>query len=246
MHARATATAGRRRPGPGFMSYDPRTIAYMAELIFPPLELQVQRVQTIHNSLFARPEIAYQNFQVAQDGIHLSNLPQSPGSVSSVTFRPDRMIVREELRGITVEEFATRLINVAKIGFTTLGVTASIAQQFVVRSLVNPRNVRDSREFLARRMISADNGVWDQLGRPLQSIGLQFTFPRTENHAEVFNTKVETWNQDPRSLWVENIGVFTQPTPTANLADLTGGLYATYRFITGPVSAFLTRFDQPA
>ena len=228
------------------MSYDPRTIAYMAELVFPPLELQVQRVQTIHNSLFAKPEIAYQNFQVTHDGIHLSNLPQSPGSVSTVTFRPDRMILREELRGITVEDFATRMINVAKVGFATLGITASIAQQFVVRSLVTPRHVTDSREFLARRLIGAGNDAWEEFGRPLQSLGLQFTFPRTENRGEVFNTKVETWNQDPRSLWIENVGVFTQPTPTANLADLTGGLYATYRFITGPVSAFLTRFDQPA
>lgn len=228
------------------MSYDPRTIAYMAELVFPPIELKVQQVQTVHNSLFAKPEIAYQNFQVAQDGIHLSNVPQSPGSISTVTFRPDRMIVREELRGITVEDFATRMVNVAKLGFETLGIVNSIAQQFVVRSLVTPRNVADSRDFMARRLMGSAETAWSELGRPMQSLGLQLTLPPTETQPETFNIKVETWNQDPRSLWIENVGVFTQPTATANLGELTAGLYSTYKFITGPVSRFLTRFDKPA
>jgi hypothetical protein len=227
------------------MSYDPRTIAYMAELVFPPMELKLQQVQTIHNSLFSRPEIAYQNFQLAPDGVHLSNTPQSPGSVSAVTYRADRMIVREELRGITVEEFATRLVNVAKLSFQTLGIPSTVAQQFVVRSLVTPRHVADSREFMARRVIGAADEAWAAFGRPMQGVGLQLTFPRTENKPEVFNVKIETWNQDPRSLWIENVGLFTQPTPSANLADLTGCLYTTYKFITGPVSRFLNGFDRP-
>ena len=64
------------------MSYDPRSIAFLAEILFQPVTLQADRVQQIHNALFSRREIAYQNFQIAQDGIHLSNLATSPGSVA--------------------------------------------------------------------------------------------------------------------------------------------------------------------
>ena len=71
------------------MSYDPRTIAFLAEVLYEPIELASDTVQGIHNALYQRPEISYQYFQVAQDGIHLQNLPQSPGSVSTATFLPD-------------------------------------------------------------------------------------------------------------------------------------------------------------
>lgn len=226
------------------MSYDPRTIAFLAEVIYPPIQLRADVVQTIHNNLYRRAEVSYQNFTVAQDGIHLSNLPQSPGSVSQATFLPDRLVLREELRATTVEDFAMRLVNVASVAFQTLGITQSIAQQFVVRSLITPRHATDSRDFLARCLMSVPEDRWAVLGRPIQSLGLRFTFPQTGKNKEVYNLRVETWNQDPRSLWLENVGSFTTPTPTENVPELSTFLYATYRFVTGPVGEFLSRFDQ--
>ena len=65
------------------MSYDPRSIAFTAELLYPPHQLRADLVQSIHNTLYRQPAIGYQNFQVAPDGIHLTNLPQAPGQISS-------------------------------------------------------------------------------------------------------------------------------------------------------------------
>ncbi len=225
------------------MSYDPRTIAFLAEIIYPPMELRADAVQTIHNSLFKQTELGYQNFQVAPDGIHLSNLPQKPGSVSMATFAPDRLIIREELRATTVEDFATRVVNVASVSFQTLGVQASLAQQFVVRSLITPRHVQDSREFLLQRVIAAPQPSWDAMGRPMQRVGLSFTFPATETEDQLYNVRIETWNQDPRSVWIENVGSFTKPVPSERTPDLSNLLFSTYKFVTGPLSRFLQQFD---
>ncbi len=226
------------------MSYDPRTIAFLAEVLFPPVQLATDVVQGIHNTLFQKPELSYQSFQVAQDGIHLTNLPDNPGAVSSVTFLPDRLIIREELRGTTLEDFATRLVNVAGISLETLHIPVSVAQQFVIRSLVTPRYITDSREFLSQRLMGGSMDTWNKLGRPFDSLGIRYTFPQHEDRQELFNVRVETWNQDPRSIWIENVGSFTQALQAADVPQMSTLLTKTYRFLTGPVCDFIHDFDR--
>jgi hypothetical protein len=228
------------------MSYDPRTIAFLAEIIYAPMQLRAEQAQGIHNALYRRPETRYLNFAIAQDGIHMSNVPETPGAISMLTLLPDRIVMREELRGTTLEDFAPRLVSVASVCFQSLSIPVSLAQQFVVRSLVSPRHTPDSREFFARKVIAGEPDTWGALGRPLASIGLRLTFPQTDKNKEMFNLRVETWPQDPRSLWIETIGSFTNPVQAENLPELGNYLHATYRFLTGPVSEFLARFDRPS
>lgn len=227
------------------MTYDPRTIAFAAEILYPPHQLRADLVQSVHNSLWRQPAIGYQNFQVAPDGIHLSNLAQAPGQVSLATFHWDRLVLREELRGTSVEDFATRVVNVTTIAFQTLGIQASLAQQFVVRSLVAPRQFRDGREFLSRRLIAPGADAWQAFGRPLQSLGVRLVFPPNPPATETFHVRIETWPQDQRSIWIENTGSFTGPVATNDAPQLANLLEATYRFMTGPVCNFLATLDTP-
>jgi hypothetical protein len=227
------------------MTYDPRTIAFAAEILYPPQQLRADLVQSVHNALWRQPTIGYQNFQVAPDGIHLSNLPQAPGQVSTATFAWDRLILREELRGTSVEDFATRVVNVTSTAFQTLGVTTSIAQQFVVRSLIAPRHFRDGREFMSRRLIAPGADAWQAFDRPLQSLGVRLVFPPPPTGKETFQTRVETWPQDARSLWLENTGSFAGPVPATETPQLANLLDTTYRFLTGPLCNFLATLDTP-
>jgi hypothetical protein len=226
-------------------SYDPRTIAFAAEILYPPQQLRADQVQTVHNALYRQPAFGYQNFTVAQDGIHLANLPQAPGQISQVSFLPDRLIVREELRSTTVEDFATRVVNVTSVSFQTLGIPATLAQQFVVRSLVQPRHFKDGRDLLGKKLFAQEPEAWQAFGRPLQSLGIRFTFPPVNDHKEMHHVRIETWPHDPRSLWLENTASFTVPIAAENLPQVANALYTTYRFLTGPVGDFLGRFDTP-
>ncbi|MFM1872531.1 MAG: hypothetical protein RL398_1953 [Planctomycetota bacterium] len=227
------------------MSYDPRTIAFSAEILYPPQQLRPDLLQGLHNNLFRQPAIGYQNFQVAPDGVHLTNLPQAPGQVSSATFQWDRLILREELRGATVEDFATRVVNVTSQAIQALGLPTTLASQFVIRSLVAPRHFRDGREFLSRRLVAPNGEGWQEFGRPLQAGGVRFLFPPHGEHRDSFQVRIETWPQDPRSLWLENTGSFPMPLPTPELPKLAAQLDDTYRFLTGPVSRFLAELDTP-
>ena len=118
-----------------------------------------------------------------------------------------------------------------------------LAQQFVVRSLVNPRH-GPSTHFLLNRLLQPNEDGWNGFGRPVQSLGLRMMFPQHEQNQEVFNIRIETWNADPRSLWIENVGSFTRPTPIENIPELSTYLYSTYRFISQQVLSFVAGFDQ--
>lgn len=225
------------------MSYDPRTIAFVAEILFPPMQLRAEQVQGVHNALFRQPALCYQSFQVAPDGIHLSNLAQTPGQVSVASFLPDRLVLREELRGVTIEDFATRVVNVTQLAFQSLGIPATLARQLCVRSLVTPRNRRDGRELLAGRMLVDGNTTLASFQRPIQGMGLRLVFPPTPGATDAHQVRIETWPHDPRSLWLENTTTWQRPIAGGELPKLAEELYGTYQFLTGPVANFLASYD---
>ena len=208
------------------MTYDPRTIAFAAEILYPPQQLRADLVQNVHNTLYQRPQLGYQNFQVAPDGIHLSNIAQAPGQVSMASFMHDRLVIREEMRGSTVEDFATRAVNVATLAFQTCNIPTSIAQQFVVRSLIPP--------------VSQTGNAF---GRPMQSLGVRFVFPPHEEQQQTFQVRIETWPQDQRSIWLENSSIYASPLAIADMPRVADQLAATYSHLTGPVCSFLANLD---
>jgi hypothetical protein len=225
-------------------SYEPRTIAFVAEVLHPPRAVSPHQVQAVHNALFTQPRIGYQNFQVAADGIHLTNPPQTPGQVSAVTFQPDRTVVREEFRATTVEDFAARLVNVLGTAYRTLEIPQSIAQLFCIRSLINPQHTADSRRFVAERLVLGLDQAVNSFERPLHSAGLRLTFQRTERSPLALTVRVEPWLQEPRSLWLEVVGQAAGTIDVDNLPELGNYLYSTYRFLTGPLCDWIARFDQ--
>ncbi|MCK5944455.1 MAG: hypothetical protein KAI24_20875, partial [Planctomycetes bacterium] len=196
-------------------------------------------------TLYQQPQLGYQNFQVAPDGIHLSNLPQAPGQVSIASFRFDRLILREEMRGSTVEDFATRAVNVTTTAFRTLGIPTSVMQQFVVRSLVAPRHFQDGREFLSRRLMPSVADGGGAFGHPMASLGVRYVFPPQDQSQETFQVRIETWPQDQRSIWIENSSSYAVPLAVADMPRVADQLAATYQHVIGPVCSFLSKLDTP-
>lgn len=226
-------------------SYEPRTIALGAELIHPPLQLDVPRAQAVHNELYHRPELVYQNFQVAQDGIHLSNPGVQPGQVSLATLRPDRLILREEFRQGTIEDFATRLVNVAGTTWQQIGVPQCLAQVIWARSLVTPQHHGDSRKMFVERVLARGPETLAGFGQPLAQTTLHLSFGSGAANQPAIDLRIAPWLQEPRSLWFEVVGKFTTPLATDQAPQLGELLYSTYHFLTGPTLDWLGHFDQP-
>ncbi len=221
------------------MHYAPRTIAYLCELRHPPLNASPASIQKVHNRMFESGSPAYKSFNVTPDGAILSNPPGQPGAISQVSFHPDRVQFREELTGLSVDEFARRVEEILAQVAPDRGIRVLTAQTVTLRTLVNPQHFQDSRDFLRQGMF----GFGDELsafGRPSRLFGLRLVFPPTPEETNAFTLRVESFANDPRSLFLENQGSFG---PAQGFGLCSANVQATYAYLVEKALPFLANFD---
>jgi len=225
------------------MDYPMRTIAYLAELIHPPKQHVADSLQKVHQITFKDSKCSYQNFALVPGGAALSNPQATANMISTATFLPDRIQVREEMSGISREDFQDRVQRIGGLALDVLGVPQFLLQNFVVRTLVNPRNFYDSREFVSRSLLNMEEEDFACLQRKPEIVGVRMVFPQTSDNRGIYNVRVESYAAEPRSLFIENVGVFRSVVNANNVDDLTSNLFATYEYIDGNVIDFISQFD---
>jgi hypothetical protein len=224
------------------MKYPPRTIALLCELFHPPLEPSPAHVQRVHNELFQTPDPAFKSFAVAPNGAVLSNPATRPGEISTASFLPDRFQFREELTSLTVEEFAARVRDISARVAHLSGVQVFTAQQVTVRTLINPRHFRDSRQYLKEGMFGFRDEP-EAFGRTPELYGLRLVFPPTPEVPNAHALRIESFSSDPRSLFIEDQASFAPVLVARGLDVLAENVEATYAFLVERSLAFVARFD---
>lgn len=247
------------------MDYQPRTIALVVELLHPPVGNDPRQVQRLHNELFEAGQPAYAGFQVTPLGPVLSNPTNNPGSVSQVAFLPDRVQFREERGGMTHETFAERVRTIAGRAAELRNMPLFAAQTVVIRSLINPRTASDTRVFLRDRMLGLGDAA-GVFGRPTELVGLRLALG---NEAPAlyggeasgtgpadgqgnYGIRIESWQQDARSIFIEVAGTFGPTAPGPGVAGGEGyaaleeNVLSTYAFLEDRVLPFVARFDRRA
>lgn len=229
------------------MPYDPRTLALLAEVLHPPVQHDARKLQGLHGALFQDPTLNYANFSLVPGGATFSNPTQQPGQVSALSFLVDRFQVREELGSGTPEEFGRRLEGLARLAGEHLGLQRYLAQQVVFRSLVQPRHYTDSREFIASGMWTMPRERMAVIGRPAQILGYRAVYPQTPNDPSLYQLRVESFQNDPRSLFIELGATFaaTQADFAPSPTELRANVERAHGFLHKRVLPFLEQFDQP-
>lgn len=226
------------------MSYPTRTIALLCELLHPPVPPDPRPIQRLHNGMFEEGQPAYAGFQISPLGPVLSNPVATPGGVSQVAFLADRIQFREERGSLTHETFAAQVRDIAERAAPLRGVPVYSGQQIVLRSLVNPRSAADTRAFLRERVL----GIGDELevlGRPPQLVGLRLGLGPAEGEENAFGLRIESYNADPRSLYIEVQGSFGPVVVgPLGLEAVESNVLRTYDFLVERVLPFLARFDR--
>lgn len=220
----------------------PRTIAYGCELLHLPQVPEPGAIQRVHNRMFESGEPLYRNFSVTAEGVTLSNPTPQPQAVSSVAFLRDRFHFREELTGLTTEDFIRRVSEAGSEVAAVRGLQIFTAQVVTIRTLVNPRHFKDSREFLKAGVFGFGAEMAD-FGRDAQLYGLRLVFPPSEENPSAFTLRVESFAGDSRSLFLENQGTFGPTVVTRGLEPIQGNVQATYDFLVQRVLRFLAHFD---
>ncbi|PIE24815.1 MAG: hypothetical protein CSA62_03010 [Planctomycetota bacterium] len=227
------------------VSYDPNTIGLLSEIIHPPAELEAAKVQAIHNELYNSGPFSYQNFAVTHEGIQLSNPQEAPNAISMVNFLPDRIQIREELGTVHVDDFCKKLDVILHIACEKLSLPMIVAQQHVVRSLINSRNYADSRDFLAGVVCRLTPEALSSFERPAALFGMKLVFPQDEEHGDVHSLRIESFNQDPRSVFIEDVATYTIGVLPTDISPVAENMRATYRFVREKALGFIAGHDQP-
>jgi len=225
--------------------YAPRTISFQSELFHPLVEADPQRLQRLHNEQFQRGAPVYTDFALLQNGAQFSNPVTRPNAVSSASFTQDRMVFREEHSHLTVEEFARRVRAMTEAACKALGVQVLTAHQVTLRTLVNTRNFRDSRDYLKEGMFGFDEEV-EEFAREPQLYGLRLVFPPSESEPNAHALRIESFHGDPRSLFLENQASFPPLLVARGLEALEQHVQETYSFLVERSLAFVGRFDVRA
>lgn len=227
------------------MSYGLRSIAFVAELIHPPVQHDPRLLQRLHGNFFGSTECSYRDFRLVAGGAQFSNsvggLPGAP--VSCVNLLADRVQVREEQTGISREEFEVRVERLASAVLEQLPVAVLLAQQFAVRSVINPRGGDDGREFVLRTLFGFDEALMAGFAAPPTLAGLRLAFPPAEGSGTIYNVRVESYAADNRSLFLETVGTFAQPVAADGVGNIVQRLQATYDFLQDRLLGFVEQFD---
>jgi hypothetical protein len=224
------------------MKYPLRTIALVCELFHPPLQPDPTHVQRVHNDLFQAPDPAYKSFAVSPNGAVLSNPVSRPGEVSTAAFAPDRFQFREELTSLTVDEFALRVRDITERVARLAGVQVFTAQQVTVRTLVNPRHFRDSRQYLKQGMFGFSDET-EAFERTPELYGLRLVFPPTPEVPNAHALRIESYSSDARSLFLEDQASFPPVLLARGLDVVADNVQATYDFLVERSLEFVARFD---
>jgi hypothetical protein len=228
------------------MLYTPRTVALICELYHPPMQPDPSPIQRVHNALYQTGVPPYASFSVTPAGAILSNPVSVPGGTSFAAFLPDRFQFREELSALTTDDFAARVRHVAEEVSRARGMSIFTSQHVTLRTLVNPRSYKDSRAYLKHGMFGLDDET-EAFGREPQLYGIRLVFPATAEDSANHALRIESFSNDPRSLFIENV---TSHGPIviegeAGFSKIEDNILAAYRFVTEQTMRFVGCFDTP-
>lgn len=227
------------------MTHGQRSIAFIAELIHPPAQHTPQALQQLHGQVFGNPVCSYRDFRLVAGGAQFTNhAPGLPGApVSMATVMNDRIQIREEQTGASRDDFADRMRAFSQLALSNLGVQMLLVQQFAVRTVVNPDGAQDAREFVLGTVLGYDETLLSAFPAAPSLGGLRFTFPPVGELQGVYNVRIESFSQDARALFLENVGTFGRPITATALDELDDRFGATYDFLQDNVLGFVQQFD---
>ena len=226
------------------MDYALRSITFSCDLISRArFQHSADSLQKLHSSVFADASYPYKNFSVIPGGAQLANPSVQRGASSSVIVLPDRVRIQEQGTGCGRDEFEARLEGLAQTSLECLDFTEYAAQQFVVQSLINPRRWDDARAFLADAVLELKEDDLEPLGRKPGLYGVRLAFPGTPEDPSLYNVRIESYSQDARSLFLENVGVFNQVIAPGDVAQVTKRFEQTYCFLESNVGGFISNLD---
>jgi hypothetical protein len=224
------------------MAYAPRTIGFQCDLLHPPVPVEPSALQRLHARWFEAQRRYYSNFNIAAEGVILSNPLPAGGAVSHLAFLHDRIQFREDLTGLGQDDFTERVAGLLPACIEARGIQLFLAQQISIRTLINLRHHADSRVFLRQAMFRFREEL-EAFGRQPQLLGLRLAFAGDEKDPSMHVLRIESYHSDPRSLFIEDQATFPPAALVHAPTAVRTAVASAYRFTTERAVRFVANFD---
>jgi hypothetical protein len=224
--------------------YPLRSIQFFAELVHAPMNYQLADLQRAHAKLFEHDASRYVNFQLVQGGAMLTNPSQQQGALSAAWILGDRMRVQEQMTGMSGDDFEKRLDAFVRNAFAELKVPQLMATQFAVQSLVTPRVAANALELVGKSMLSLEADDLALFERPPQLLGVRMTFPTAPIDEGQFLSRIEAMQRDPKTIFIENVGVFRSKIDPGASGRVVAQFVQTYAWIQEQLVGYLGRVEN--
>ncbi len=227
------------------MLSDPRSISYVLECIHAPSRLDQAQLKQLYARTSEDPKLAYGNFNSGPMGARMLTVhgPASfPNAQSHSVFAvlPDRFQLTEEWPTIGIEDFVEKARAAADLVLEVLPVSRFVAIQCVVRSLASVSGVDDCRAWLTENFQGPAAGESAVFGRDPSLYGLRLGFGPSMSDPTTHNVRVESFNGDLRSLFLEDAGIVSLKEEEGDqLETLENAVRGVYDFLTGPIFDWL-------
>lgn len=228
------------------MLSDPRSIAFIVDCIHPQIRHDQGALQRLYSKLAEGGTLTYANFNITPMGAQMTTVhgPASiPGgtSHSALTFGVDRIQVKEEWPQISLDDFISRARDAVETTMNELPIPMFGAVQCVIRCLVSAQGTADSRQYFDENFFRMDEGAQERLGRQVNLLGLRLAFPATPDDMSVHNVRIESFNGDVRSIFLEECGVYQTPITVQDTSPVENAIRGAYDFLTHNVTDYLRR-----
>ena len=229
------------------MHPESQIIHFGTELIHPP---HLHEEAELHDFYYRLSKVKYcgcdfKEFRIIPGGAEMSTTVGRVHSVCRVT--EDRIHISEDWTTLSTEEFVARVRETVKVYIDIFDIRFFVLQTSAIRALLATTNFDDARVFLAERVcrLSGSEEIFPSFeNRPVQMFGLRLMFPSTGEENRRFNIRIESFNQDPKRIFVECISDYEGPPITEENPDLIGqNIERALEFSTKNVLNFLSRYD---
>lgn len=224
------------------MFSEPRTISLLTELIHLPMKHAIGTLREVYTRVCTT--CGYENFIRVGNGARIERQDGESSGFSHLSFGGDRIQLTEDHAGVSVEQFAAKVLAVLGEAVPRLRIPVILVQQVTVRVICAPNNLKSAAEYLERSIFQIRNEDLELLGRPTNVHGFRLVFPATREQPSSFNTRVESYLRDPRSVYIENVGTYKTPIQIQSLEPIAANIRETADFLSQHLVPFLSRYDR--
>ncbi len=223
------------------MEVSSRLLALIVELVAIPKEQENKKSRSIFDAVSDSHKIT--SFDTPGQGTFRMSSRQGKPNFTKYVITKNRVVMSYEFCENSINYFYGLMSDFLEHYSKITGNPAFLAQNILLRRLVNIPGINDSRDYMLKNVYSFKEENLRKFGRPLHLFGSRILFPPFNKDKTTYESKIETSVEDYKTFFIENKGVFPSALDVKKDIDsLKKNIESVDEFINENIIKFITQF----